>query len=142
MRALLDVNVLIALLDASHVSHGEAMAWFSAHAHQGWASCALTQNGCVRIMSGVSYPGARPATVIGDRLRDATMDASHAFWPDDVSILDATIVDLARVHSPRHLTDVYLLALAVRHGGRLVTFDRTIPRSAVPAARVEHLVVL
>ena len=47
MRALLDVNVLIALLDADHVSHHEARAWFAAHASLGWASCAITQNGCI-----------------------------------------------------------------------------------------------
>ena len=39
MRALLDVNVLIALLDADHTLHGNASTWFAAHGGQGWASC-------------------------------------------------------------------------------------------------------
>ena len=51
MRALLDVNVLIALLDAGHASHSAALRWFSANAAAGWASCPITQNGCVRILS-------------------------------------------------------------------------------------------
>ena len=35
MRSLLNVNVLIALLDADHTSHRPAMAWFSEHASFG-----------------------------------------------------------------------------------------------------------
>lgn len=142
MRALLDINVLIALLDASHVAHEEAMAWFVQHASLGWASCPLTQNGCVRIMSTTTYPNARPVAVVAERLREATAHGAHEFWTDELSVLDRDIVDVTRVHGARQLTDVYLLALAVRHGGRLVTFDRAIPRSAVNGARATHLVVL
>jgi hypothetical protein len=40
------------------------------------------------------------------------------------------------------VTDAYLLALAALHGGRFVTFDRAISRSAVPRAHEENLVVL
>jgi toxin-antitoxin system PIN domain toxin len=141
-RALLDVNVLIALLDADHTSHAAAMAWFAEHAERGWASCPITQNGCVRIMSHPSYPNAHPVTGIAERLRDATAHAAHAFWPDDLSLLDPSLVDTSRVHGPRQLTDAYLLALAVAHGGRLVTFDANIPVSAVPGTRPKHLVVL
>ncbi len=63
-----------------------------------------------------------------------------AFWPDDVSICDAKAFKLSVGH--RQLTDVYLLALAVRHGGRLATFDRSIVAQALPAARPDHLVVV
>lgn len=142
MRSLLDVNVLIALLDASHVSHGDAMAWFTANGAEGWASCPITQNGCVRIMSSPAYPNAHTVASVADRLREATGHASHTFWPDDLSVLDARTVDLTRIHGPRQLTDAYLLALAVHRGGRLVTFDRAIARAAVPGAGAEHLVLL
>lgn len=61
MRALLDVNVLIALLDAAHVHHRNARAWLEANIEQGWASCPLTQNGCIRILSQPAYPArSRP----------------------------------------------------------------------------------
>lgn len=142
MRALLDVNVLVAMLDASHVSHRDAMEWFTANAARGWASCPITQNGCLRVMSSAGYPNPRPVAVIAERLREATADPVHAFWPDDVSILNDTLVALSRVHGPRQLTDLYLLALAVRHGGRLVTFDRAVATSAVRGADAAHLVVL
>ena len=43
MRALLDVNVLIALLDPDHVHHRSATGWLVQNLHLGWASCPLTQ---------------------------------------------------------------------------------------------------
>lgn len=142
MRALLDVNVLVALLDADHASHATAMAWFASHAANGWASCPITQNGCVRIMSHPSYPGAPPVAELVQRLRRATREPVHEFWRDDISVLDDTKLDATRIHGPRQLTDVYLLALAVHHGGALVTFDRSIALGAVRRASVSSLIVL
>ena len=142
MRALLDVNVLIALLDADHSLHERAIEWFEAHAPAGWASCPITQNGCVRVMSHPGYPNAPPVAEIVKRLASATGGRHHQFWPDDVSLLDAAVVDPGRVHGPRQLTDVYLVALAVRHSGRLVTFDHSISIQSVKGAKAAHLVTL
>lgn len=142
MRSLLDVNVLIALLDADHVSHDVAWAWFNRNARGGWASCPLTQNGCIRIMSHARYPSPIPVQSGMERLREATASSHHAFWPDDVTLLDETVADAARIHGPRQLTDLYLLALAVHHSGRLVTFDHAIAASAIRGARDEHLCLL
>lgn len=142
MRALLDVNVLIALLDADHTSHRTAMKWFAAHAGAGWASCPITENGCVRVMSHPGYPHAHAAAEIVERLRAATAHKAHRFWPDRESLLDGKRVDPSRVHGPRQLTDVYLLALAVGHGGRFVTFDGAIATGAVKGAGPQHLVTL
>ena len=142
MRSLLDVNVLIALLDADHASHRGARAWFGEHASAGWASCPITQNGCVRIMSHPGYPNAPSVLEVVQRLRAATADRTHQFWPDDQSLLDEKLVDATRVHGPRQLTDVYLLALAMKHGGRLVTFDASIAIGAVKGAKAPHLLQL
>jgi toxin-antitoxin system PIN domain toxin len=142
MRSLLDVNVLISLLDADHVHHARARAWFEAAVRQGWASCPITQNGCVRVLSQPGYPSPVPAPEVVARLRRAAAGPRHEFWPDDLSLLDEQAVDAGRIHGPRQVTDIYLLALAVRHGGRLATFDGQVPRSAVPGARPEHLAVL
>jgi len=142
MRALLDVNVLIALLDADHALHSTATHWFASHARAGWASCPITQNGCARVMSHPSYPNAHPVRSIMERLREACASALHEFWPDDVSLLDARVADAARIHGPRQLTDVYLLALALRHGGQFVTFDGSVPREAVKDAEKRRLLVL
>ncbi len=142
MRALLDVNVLIALLDSDHASHGSALSWFSDNGARGWASCPITQNGCVRIMSHPGYPNAFSVVEIVERLRAATAHPAHEFWPNSQSLLDQRLIDPTRVHGPRQLTDVYLLALAVKQGGRLVTFDGTIATGAVKGAKPQHLVRL
>lgn len=141
-RALLDVNVLLALLDADHVDHVQARRWLSEEISAGWASCAITENGFVRVLSQPRYPSpVSPAEAV-DLLRRARDAGQHAFWPCDVSLLDAEVVDRTRVHGSRQVTDAYLLALAVAHDGRLVTFDRSLPLSSVPGARAEHLTVL
>jgi uncharacterized protein len=142
MRSLLDVNVLIALLDADHSLHTPATAWFASHARDGWASCPITQNGCVRIMSHPGYRNALPVRAVLERLGEAANTALHQFWADDVSLLDAKLADPARIHGPRQLTDIYLLALAVRHAGRFVTFDQAVPLEAVRGAQKQHLLTL
>lgn len=142
MRALLDVNVLIALLDAAHIGHQRAHRWLAEHGKDGWASCPITQNGCIRIMSQPSYPGALAAADVAARLTEAAQHDSHQFWPDDVSLLAPGTIDWQRVLGHRQVTDDYLLALAVRHKGRFVTFDARVQLAAVADAKAANLVVL
>ena len=142
MRALLDVNVLIALHDRDHVHHERAALWFEANIAQGWASCPLTQNGCLRIMSQPQYSSPQFLAVLVQMLRSSTQTRFHAFWPDALSILDESAFVHRHMHSARQLTDLYLLALAVQRRGRLVSFDQRIPLSAVVGAGPEHLVLL
>jgi uncharacterized protein len=142
MRALLDVNVLVALFDANHSLHAPAMRWFDREGEAGWASCPITENGCIRVMSQPGYPEHMPAVAVVERLRQATTHRAHEFWPDDASLLDSGIIDATRIHGPGQLTDVYLLALAVSRGGRLVTLDQAIPLPAVNGAQKKHLVVI
>ena len=141
-RALLDINVLVALLDLDHVHHVRARDWLQREAGTGWASCPLTQNGCVRIMSQSKYPNPLPAAEVIERLRDATATSYHEFWPDDLSILDESIVNQGRIHGPKQVTDVYLLALAVKNDARFATFAAAVPLSAVVGAKKEHLTVI
>ena len=142
MRALLDINVLIALLDADHTLHRPATEWFAGHARAEWASCPITQNGCVRIMSQPAYPNALPVRAVMERLAEATASPFHEFWPDDISLLDPRLAEPTRIHGPRQLTDIYLLALAVTHRGRFVTFDSAIPLDAVRTAKRTHILTL
>lgn len=142
MRALLDVNVLIALLDAGHVHHGLAMSWLESEIRYGWASCPLTQNGCIRIMSQPKYPASLAAAQVADRLAEAANDPNHEFWPADVNMLSGDIIDWSRVLGHRQVTDAYLLALAVHHGGRFVTFDRRIALDAVKGTHAKNLEIL
>ena len=142
MRALLDVNVLIALLDAAHVHHARASQWLEAEIAHGWASCPLTQNGCLRIMAQPAYPQALPLAAVAARLAQAAAHPAHAFLADDYSLLDASQVDWQRLLGHRQITDSYLLGLAARHGCRFVTFDARVEPALVAGARDEHLVRL
>ncbi len=139
MRGLLDVNVLIALLDAQHVHHGLATDWLSDHINSGWASCPLTQNGVIRIMSQPAYPNPLPVTQVAGRLAEAANSEWHEFWADDISLLEADRVNWRALLGSRQVTDCYLLALAAHHGGRFVTFDRRIAVDSVPGAGPQHL---
>jgi hypothetical protein len=133
MTYLLDVNVLIALLDPAHVQHDAAHAWFGRVGHASWASCPLTENGVLRIIGHPKYPNTlgSPAAV-APLVKQLRAHPGHAFWPDDVSLLDPQQVDPSRLLSAAQLTDTYLLALARLHDGRLASFDRRLVTDAVP----------
>jgi len=122
--------------------HAQALRWFAARAGDGWASCPITQNGCVRIMSHPNYPNPLKVAAIMERLGEAIATDEHEFWPDDVSLLDSRIADRNRIHGPRQVTDLYLLALAVPQGGCFVSFDPSIPRTAIRGAERKHLIAL
>ena len=142
MLSLLDVNVLIALLDENHAHHAPTASWFSDHVDQGWASCAITQNGCLRILSQPKYPNALTVDDALTRLREAVSTQSHHFLPNDLSLLDNTVIDSTYVLGHRQLTDIYLLALAVAHEARLVTLDKAVPLAPVRGASTESLLVI
>ncbi|MCB1743207.1 MAG: hypothetical protein KDK91_22715 [Gammaproteobacteria bacterium] len=74
-------------------------------------------------MSQRAYPGSEPPATIAARLAEAAGTRWHAFWADDLSLLERGCVQWRHVMSSRQLTDVHLLARAVRQGGRLVTLD-------------------
>jgi toxin-antitoxin system PIN domain toxin len=141
-RALLDINVLLALLDSDHVDHRRVHDWLEDGIGDGWASCAITENGFVRIISQPRYPSpVSPAKAIAV-LRQACDSGPHEFWTCDVSLLDARLVDGTRLHGPRQVTDAYLLALATARDGRFVTFDRSLSIAPVKGAGKDHLTIL
>ena len=142
MRALLDVNVLIALLDAAHVHHHLATAWLARNIRHGWASCPITQICCVRIMSQAGYPNAQPATQVAERLGMAAADRHHEFWAADVDALGARSFNWSRILSSRQVTDAYLLALAVANKGRFVTFDRRVLPETARSAEPRNLEII
>ena len=142
MRALLDISLLIALFDPVHVHHNRAHAWWGSESGEGWSSCPLTQNGFVRVLSSHGY--ARPIALVDAIaiLRAQIGLPGHEFWPDDVSLMDGTVSADDRIVGAKQLTDVYLLGLAVKHGGRLATLDRSIPLTAVRGAQPQHLAIV
>jgi toxin-antitoxin system PIN domain toxin len=141
---LLDVNVLIALLDPAHVNHDAAHQWYAAHSGKTWATCPITENGVIRILSSLRYPNLdwMPSDVIRHLRRFLRPELNHVFWPDGVSLTDGTLFQQGRIRGHKQITDIYLLGLAVHRGGTLVTFDRSIPLESVQGAGEEHLTVI
>jgi uncharacterized protein len=140
MTWLLDVNVLLALTDPRHLHHDAAHRWFTSRRGSAWATCPITENGFVRVASHPSYPnrpGDAPA-VLGILRRFCALP-EHEFWADDVSVRDLLSPETVFTHG--HITDLYLLALAVHHAGRLVTFDERITVSAIPGGPAAFEVV-
>lgn len=141
-RFLLDVNVLIALIDPAHLQHNRAHAWFAAKGHVAWATCPLTENGVLRIVGHLRYPNSpgSPAAV-AELLSSLRNLPGHAFWPDDISLLDRKHANTTRLLDSAHVTDSYLLALAHAHKGQLATFDQRMPtESVVDGAAALHLI--
>ena len=141
--ALLDDNVLVALFRAEHVNHEVAHDWFREFGQSGWASCPLTENGMLRILSRPSDVDARvPLPELIGLLNRFRENTRHEFWSDDISLRDSGWFDPSKIRGHRQLTDVYLLGLAVKNGGQFVTLDSGISLAAVKGARKEHLQVL
>ena len=122
--ALLDVNILTALLWPAHEHHDTAHRWFSARANAPWATCALTQLGFVRLVSNPAFsrdalspPGA--VALLAANLSHAT----HEFWSETLQLPAAVKGVEPALQGYRQLTDAYLLALANRRKGLLATFD-------------------
>lgn len=140
---VLDVNILVALFDPDHIHHDLAHHWFAENRARGWATCPVTEHGFVRVLANPAYGSAvsRPAELVA-RLRKFCRSGHHQFWPDAVSLTDDTLFDPAFVGGHRQVTDVYLLGLAKKKGGRLATFDRTIPRKAVVGAERDLVEVI
>jgi uncharacterized protein len=142
LRSLYDVNILIALFDPQHTQHIKIRTWHEAHLMAGWATCPITQNGLLRIVSQPKYTNPSTVSELRTLLAAATNDTPHQFWPDDISLTDPQIVNAQFALTANVLTDIYLLALAVKNNGRLITLDSRISKRAVIGARDQHLLLL
>ena len=125
--ALLDVNVLIALLDPQHVHHELCHGWFASRGDAPWASCAITQNAVMRILGNPRYPNSPgpPARVV-PHLDSLVGHPNHQFWESNPSLLCQPFIERSALVDHAQITDLYLLALAKHHGGTLATLDQRI----------------
>lgn len=132
MTFLLDVNVLIALIDPSHIGHDDPHEWFASMGQTAWATCPITENGVIRIVGNPEYPNSPgsplPVMEIVAKLRSLP---GHVFWPDDVSLVGSSDIIPSKILTSGQVTDTYLLALAKARGGKLATFDRKLSAAAV-----------
>jgi toxin-antitoxin system PIN domain toxin len=141
--ALLDVNVLVALFDPDHVHHLIAHDWFADHGGQPWATCGVTEAGFMRVVANPAYGSPIESTAdLIPLLRKFCSSRQHQFWAETVSFRDDDLFRASFVRGYRQLTDLYLLGLATKKRGRLVTFDSTIPLEAVVGATPGNLHVI
>ena len=86
----------------------------------------------MRVVGHARYPNSpgTPAAVL-PLLATLRSLSGHAFWPDDISLLDTDRIDATRLLISAQVTDSYLLALACAHGGQLASFDRRLVKDAV-----------
>jgi uncharacterized protein len=143
MRYLLDVNVWIALLDEAHAFHAQALAFIQRRRLK-VATCALVENGVIRVLNLPGYSRLGPVgfEVVARKLDEICAGLDHEHWPCDVSICTPGVVIWPRVLGHNQITDVYLLALAVAHGGCLATLDHRVALSTVEGASGRHLLLL
>jgi uncharacterized protein len=143
MRALLDVNVWVALFDDAHQFSSRANGFIATKGVK-VATCPLVENGVIRVLSLPSYArlGGLSIQKVREQLRKACDSLDHEFWPDDITLRDDEHVDFSRVQGHNQITDLYLLALAVHHGGCLASFDQAIALSSVRGATARHLKLL
>ena len=143
MRALLDVNALIALIDEEHIHHAQILEWLQRDEHlpHGFATCAITQLGLIRVMSSKGYFKPVEPHLLATKLARLTRKG-HRYLdiPAPIHIGDSGI--RWQETSSRQSTDSTLLATAVAHGCRLVTFDAAIKARTVVGAKPGHLVVI
>ena len=141
-RALLDVNILIALFHPEHVHHEIAHDWFDDQIAFGFATCPLTENGFIRVLTNPRGPVREDRVTVLTSLKALCASPEHDFWPDAVSLRDDPLFDPDVHLSYFQIADVYLLGLATRMGGTLATFDAGIPLRAVKGATREALTVI
>jgi len=125
--ALLDLNILTALLWPAHEHHEAAHRWFGGRRNGRWATCALTELGLMRLVTNPSF--SREALSPADALTLLSSNLSHDkhdFWVEDLSVAEALGDVPRKLQGHKQVTDCYLLALARHHGGVLATFDRAI----------------
>ncbi len=142
MTYLLDVNVLIALVDPAHIGHDMVHNWFDRQGSRSWASCPVTENGLIRIISNPKYPNAclSPAEAVQLMMSLRALHG-HEFWHDNLSFCATPDVDTERMTSHAQVTDTYLLALTVGRKAMLATLDRKLSTAAVKnGGRALHVI--
>lgn len=133
--ALLDTNVLLALAWPNHQHHAQAHAWFAAAAKKGWATCAFTQLGFIRLSSNPAYTAnAVSPQEAATLLQQWTRLKTHRLWASPGA--DKPTI-YARAIGHQQVNDAWLVEVARRNAGRLVTLDTRLPVHALEDGLVE-----
>ena len=144
MSYLLDANALIALGWTQHEHHEKISRWFRGHSREGWATTAFTQAAFVRVIAQPAFSGQSIgiADIVELLLRN-TAHPKHRLLPLDFGFGEVMGWCTGGLLGHRQVTDAWLLALAIRHKVKLLTFDAGIRQLlATPQERQQHLSIL
>jgi toxin-antitoxin system PIN domain toxin len=123
-KYLLDVNVLIALTEPDHVHHRTVAKWFDSP-DLDWGLCAFSEAGFLRFSANPKR-GAHPVDEATTVLAELANHPGYRFWPISTGWATLASPFLERVFGHQQITDAYLLGLAVKEKGVLVTMDKGI----------------
>jgi hypothetical protein len=134
--ALLDINVLLALFWPDNPDHMIAQRWFRENHKKGWATCPATQAAFVRLASNRAFTinALNPSDAIS-LLEKNVRHPNHEFWAESFELTDLLAPFRQRITGHRQIADAYLLGLAMKKRGRLVTFDKAIAALLPPNTR-------
>lgn len=133
--ALLDVNILVALAWPPQQHDTLVREWFARRSEDGWATCAVTQNGFPRTMLNPALQTSLTVASVIVLLEASTGHVHHRLWADARGLPELLRPFAPCLHGHKQITDAYLIALAVRNEGLLVTLDRG---AAALASAVGH----
>jgi len=126
-RYLLDLNALVFLADPDSPHYPAVQNWFDTAGREDWGVCPLTEAGFVRVTTNPVYGGATRTVAQATAILAAfAAYPGYRYWPISESWSAVTAPFAARLFGHQQVTDAYLLGLAVKHNGTLVTFDKAI----------------
>ena len=132
-RNLLDLNVLLALADQRHDQHQKARAWFATSGKNNWSICPFTEAGFLRVTTNPTYrPSPHTFESAIAILQSVKGLSGYWYWEIKESWVNLTSPFAARITGHQQVTDSYLLGMAIKEDGVLVTFDRGIKYLAGP----------
>jgi toxin-antitoxin system PIN domain toxin len=142
LHYLLDLNALISLADPDSIHYLAMLKWFDREGKHGWGVCPLTEAGFVRVTTNPAYGRAARTVVQATAiLAEFAAHPGYRYWPIFDKWATLTAPFSARLLGHQQVTDAYLLGLAVKENGILVTFDKGI-RYLAGTEYSRHLLVL
>src|SRR6202012_1062076 len=109
--------------------------WFATRAKSGWATCAFTQLGFVRLSSNPAFSSeAVSPQDAAALLQQWTRHKAHHFW--DSPAADAAAI-YSRALGHQQVNDAWLVEVARKNKGKLVTLDTRLSAHAPEAGLVE-----
>jgi predicted nucleic acid-binding protein len=104
--------------------------------------CPLTEAGYIRIATNPAiHPGNRSLERSIAIIQSLKGLSDHIYWGISESWVDLTAPFAARISGHQQVTDAYLLGMAIKEDGVLVTFDRGLKYLAGPAFQRNLLVL-